>query len=150
LSTIIRDRLQVDCIDYAIDACPLDILLATLPAQPVEPPTPWRQNGYVATWVIVDGVMVIRKVSRESIARKFADVRGPVTATWFSGIIYGWRGERRNTRYPARTFFNDEIVLEISLGRVTREWRLDLRTFPGQTDEKLRLSLPEFLWPPQR
>jgi hypothetical protein len=35
----------------------------------------------------------------------------PVLATWFSGFIRGWRGDRRHAGYPARKFRDDEIVL---------------------------------------
>jgi hypothetical protein len=147
MPTIIRDRLRADGHVYTIDCYPLYPWLASLPERPLVQPSPFRQNGYVASWAIVDGAMYLVEISAEPIARLFANQQGPVQAAWFSGFIRGWRGDRRDTGYPPRTFFDDEIVLEIVAGTVVREWVLDLRALPGQTDEELRLSLPEFLWP---
>lgn len=147
MTNIIWDRLEAAGVDYAIDVFPLDALLAAFPDWPREAPTLWRQNGYVADWAIVDGVLVLTRVSREAIARLFAEVGLPVRARWFSGHVRAWRGERRRTGYPPRTFFDDEIVFEIEAGRVARSWTLDLRAVPDQTDEEVRLSLPAFLWP---
>lgn len=147
MTNIIWDRLEAGGVDYAIDVFPLDALLAAFPDRPREAPTLFRQNGYVADWAIVDGVLVLTRVSRESIARLFAEVSLPVRARWFSGYVCAWRGERRRTGYPPRTFFDDEIVFEIEAGRVRRSWTLDLRGVPDQTAEEVRLSLPAFLWP---
>jgi hypothetical protein len=147
MTNIIRDRLDAGGVDYEIDVFPLDALLAAFPDRPREAPTLWRQNGYVADWAIVDGVLVLTRVSRESIARLFAEVGLPMGARWFSGYLRAWRGERRRTGYPPRTFFDDELVFEIEAGRVTRSWTLDLRGVRGQTAEEVRLSLPRFLWP---
>jgi hypothetical protein len=147
MSNHIPDCLELLGVEYAIDAYPLDPLLASLAERPVLPPTIWRQNGYVAKWAIADGMLVLTQVSRESLARLFAGVPGPVPATWFSGFIRGWRGERRRTGYPPRCFFDEEVVLELVAGAVVREWALDLRGVRDQTDEELRLSLPSFLWP---
>ena len=146
MSTIISDELHVNGLDYKIDGYPLDAWLACLPERPVLAPTPWRQNGYVATWTILDDALYLMEIGRE-LGRLYAQAHGAAPATWFSGLIHGWRGERRRTGYPPRTFFDDEIVLEIVDGLVAREWVLDLRGVPDQTDEELRLSLPAFLWP---
>jgi hypothetical protein len=147
MTNIIRDRLDAGGVDYEIDVFPLDALLAAFPDRPREAPTLWRQNGYVADWAIVDGVLVLTRVSRESIARLFAEVGLPMGARWFSGYLRAWRGERRRTGYPPRTFFDDELVFEIEAGTVTRSWTLDRRGDRGQPAEEVRLSLPRFLWP---
>jgi hypothetical protein len=147
MSTVIRERMLVGDTRYTIDTFPLEPYLAALPERPTTQVTPFGQNGYVATWTIHDGMLYLAALSTEPFARLFADHPGPVAATWFSGMIRGWLGDRRDTGYPSRTFFNDEIVLEIVEGKVVREWVLDLRSVPDQTDEELRLALPEFLWP---
>lgn len=147
MSNIIRDKLHVNGLEYAIDGYPLDAWLACLPERPALVPTPWRQNGYVATWTVADGALYLWQVSREPLARLYAQAYGAAPAVWFSGLIHGMRGEHRHTGYPPRKFFEDEIVLEVVAGVVAREWVLDLRAVPDQTDEELRLSLPRFLWP---
>lgn len=141
------ERLQAGGMAYTIDAWPLESYLATLPTRPATQITPFCQHGYVASWTIHEGTLYLTAVSTEPFARLFADHPGPVAATWFSGIIHGWHGDRRYNGYRARKFSNDEIVLEIAAGQVVREWVLDLRAVPDQTDDELRLSLPAFLWP---
>jgi hypothetical protein len=85
----------------------------------------------------------------DPLALLFGRSDGPVAATWFSGMLRGTRGEQRRTGYPPRTFTDDEIYLDIVSGMVVREWVLDLRSVPDQTDDELRLSLPRFLWGPR-
>jgi hypothetical protein len=147
MPTTFRDRLYIDGAVYTIDAYPLEPYLASLPERPAVRPTPFRQNGYVATWSIVDDAIYLVELTSEPVARLFAHLKAPVQAVWFSGFVRCWRGDRRDTGYPPRRFFDDEIVLEIAWGLVTRRWVLDLRAVPHQTDEELRLSLPRFLWP---
>lgn len=147
MSNVIMERLHVGDTAYTIDAWPLESYLATLPARPATCITPFCQTGYVARWAIHEGTLYLTAVNTESFARLFADCRGPVAATWFSGIIHGWHGDMRYSGYPSRKFATDEIVLEIAAGQVVREWVLDLRAVPEQTDEELRLALPAFLWP---
>lgn len=49
---------------YAIDESPYDACLAALPERPALLPTPWRQNGYVATWAIVHDALYSRSSVR--------------------------------------------------------------------------------------
>lgn len=148
MSFIFQETLHIDDLTYTIDTYPLESYLASLPVRPETQRTPFNRNGYVATWRIVDDMLYLTSVSTEPFARLFAHVPGPVVASWFSGLVLGWRGERRRTGWPPRSFYNDEIVLAIVAGKVVREWVLDLRGVPDQTDDELRLTLPEFLWPP--
>lgn len=141
------DRLLFDGQPHAIDCHPLAPWLASLPERPRGRPTPFRPCGYMATWAVIDDMLCLAQISEEAIARLFAHRDGPVQATWFSGYIRGRRGDRRRTSYPPRTFHEDELVLEIVAGVVTRWWALDLRGVPEQTEQELRLSLPQFLWP---
>lgn len=147
MSSVFLERLQVGDMVYMTDAWPLESYLATLPARPPTHITPFCQNGYVASWTIHEGTLYLTAVSTEPFARLFADHPGPVAATWFSGIIHGRHGDWRYNGYPPRKFWHDEIVLDIVAGQVVREWVLDLRAVPDQTDEEVRLSLPTFLWP---
>lgn len=149
MSFIFQEELRIDDETYTIDTYPLESYLALLPARPETQVTPFNRNGYLATWRIVDDTLYLTSVSTEPFARLFAHVSGPVIASWFSGLVLGWRGERRYTGWPPRRFYDDEIVLEIMAGKVVREWVLDLRSVPDQTDDELRLSLPVFLWPPR-
>lgn len=147
MSFVFQEYLHIDDVTYTIDTYPLESYLASLPLRPETLVTPFNRNGYVATWRIVDDTLYLTSVSREPFARLFVHVQGPVVASWFSGLVLGWHGERRHTGWPPRSFHDDEIVLEIVAGKVVREWMLDLRGVPDQTDDELRLSLPEFLWP---
>jgi hypothetical protein len=149
MTFIFQEALHIGDVTYAIDTYPLESYLASLPVRPETRMTPFNRNGYVATWRIVDDTLYLTSVSTAPFARLFAHVPGPVVASWFSGLVLGWRGERRHTGWPPRSFRNEEIVLEIVAGKVAREWVLDLRGVPDQTDDELRLSLPEFLWPPR-
>jgi hypothetical protein len=147
MPTIFLDRLCVDDAVYTIDAYPLEPYLASLRARPLVRPSPFRRNGYVATWSVVDDALYLAELTCEPMQRLFANTGRPIHAIWFSGLIHGWRGDRRTTGYPPHPFFDDEIVLEIASGMVTRTWVLDLRALPDQTDEELRQSLSQFLWP---
>lgn len=143
MSTIMRDKLHIGDAVYTIDACPLEACLAALPDRPPARTSPFSLHGYVATWGIHDGTMYLREASAAALACLFPGL--PVAASWFSGLIRGWRGDRRETGYPPRTCFDDEIVLEIASGKVVRIWTLDLRHVPPQTGDELSLSLPGFL-----
>lgn len=147
MPTTFPDRLYLDGHVYEIDAWPLEPYLVSLPARPVVAPTPFSQRGYVAAWSIVDDALYLAELSREPLARLFAHATTPVQAVWFDGVVRGWHGDRRETGYPPRTFFDNEIVLDIVAGIVQRRWDLDLHALPDQTDDELRLSLPRFLWP---
>ena len=109
--------------------------------------SPFTRHGYRATWRVNEGHLCLEDISAEEIKELFAGISAPVRASWFSGMLHGFRGERRDTGWPPRTFFNNEIVMEIVAGTVVREWVLDLSSVPGQTDDELRLALPSFLWP---
>lgn len=130
---------------YAIDSAPLESYLASLPTQPPRQVTPLSQRGYVATWRIHEGSLYLAEITSQAHAMLCADTRGPVVASWFSGFIQDWSGDARYTGYPARKFWNDEVVLEVVAGMVVREWVLDLRSVPDQTSEQLYRSLPSFL-----
>lgn len=120
MPTIFRDRLYRDGEMYPIDFYALDPWRGFLPARPLGRPTPFRQNGYVAAWAVLDEALCLVETAGDTIAPLFAHREQPVPATWFSGCIRGWRGHRRETGYPPRTFHDDEIVLEIVAGMVTR------------------------------
>jgi hypothetical protein len=147
MPTIFLDRLCVDDAVYTIDAFPLAPYLASLLERPVVRPSPFRRNGYVATWSVVDDASYLTELTSEPMQRLFPNTVRPMHVSWFSGFIRGWRGDRHTSGYPPRTFFDDEIVLEIASGMVSRRWGLDLRALPDQTDEELRQSLPQFPWP---
>lgn len=145
MSTVFSDRLAIGDLVYAIDSTPLEPYLASLPEQPPRQVSPFSQRGYVATWTIQEGTLYLAAITSQSHAMLFAQTGGPVAASWFSGFIHGRCGDARYTCYPARKFWNDEIVLEVSAGVVVRDWMLDLRSVPDQTSDELALSLPSFL-----
>lgn len=150
------EHLHVGGTVYDLYAFPLNDYLSSLPARPCFRNWPGCSNGYRATWEVVDGgtgpVLYLTRLTasvEDPLALVFGRRDGPVPATWFSGMLRGTRGHQRRTGYPPRTFTDDEIHLEIVAGRVVREWVLDLRAVPEQTDDELRLSLPRFLWGPR-
>lgn len=146
MSNVFPDCLRCAGLLYAIDGAPLEPYLASLSTQPPRQITPFSQRGYVATWTIHEDTLYLADISSHAHAMLFAREGGPVVASWFSGFIHGWRGDARRTGPTARKFWDDEIVLEIAAGRVTREWVLDLRAVPDQTSEELYQSLPAFLF----
>lgn len=90
--------------------------------------------------------MYLIEITSAAYAQLFSGVAWPVAASWLSGFIHGTRGDSRYTGYPARKFFDDEIVLELVAGKVVREWRLDLRALPNKSSEERRRSVPPFLF----
>ena len=141
---------------YSLYAFPLNDYLATLSPRPRLRNWPGCSNGYRATWTVAETererVLYLTRLTalvEDPLALLFGGAAAPIAATWFTGILRGTRGEVRRTGYPPRTFTDDEIYLEIVCGVVAREWQLDLRSLPEQTDDELRLSLPRFLWGPR-
>lgn len=150
------EQLHLDGAIYSLYAFPLNDYLSSLPSRPRFPARPGCSNGYRARWEVAEcgvGRMLflaaLTAPVEDPLALLFGQRDAPVAATWFSGMLRGTHGQRRRTGYPPRTFTNDEIHLEIVSGRVVREWLLDLRAVPDQTDDELRLSLPHFLWGPR-
>ena len=141
--------LHIDGTSYQLRQYPLEEFLALLPARPNLPKRPWNTNGYMATWSVAGGSLYLTQLSGPVdglLTQLFPHAQGPVLAYWFNGILAGCRGNRRYVSHPPRLIFDDEIDLEISAGPVTRQWLVDLRAVPDQTDDELRLSLPRFLW----
>lgn len=145
MSTIFLDSIYIDGLKYTTGAAPLEPWLDSLPVQPSRRSTMFTLYGYVAEWAVGEDMLYLTGITPESRASPLVEGAGPVAATWFSGLVHGWRAERRYTGYPVRTFRNDEIVLMIESGKVVRQWTLDLRCVPDQTSEELRLWLPAFL-----
>ncbi|MGJ7918686.1 hypothetical protein ACI48D_24855 [Massilia sp. LXY-6] len=146
MSNVFPDRLRFADMLYAIDSAPLEPYLASLPTPPPRQVTPFSQRGYVATWTIHLSILYLADITSHAYAKLFAHAGGPMAASWFSGFIHGWRGDARRTGETARKFWDDEIVIEVAAGRVTREWVLDLRAVPDQTSEELYRSLPAFFF----
>ncbi|WBS04092.1 hypothetical protein OU994_07350 [Pseudoduganella sp. SL102] len=145
MSTIFPDCLHINAAIYKIDVHPLEDYLVLLPVQPPRRVTPFTSTGYVATWEIHEGIMYLVEITSEPHAALFSRMPRPVAASWYSGFIHGRRGNHRYTGYPPRKFCDDEIVLEINAGIVMREWLLDLRAVPDQSNAEQRQSLPSFL-----
>jgi len=150
------EHLHLDGTVYSLHAFPLNDYLRSLPARPRLRGWPGCSNGYRATWEVAQGatgrVLFLTGLTApvdDPCALLLGQRALPLAATWFSGILRGTRGRGRPTGYPPRSFCDDEVHLEIVSGCVTREWVLDLRAVPGQTDDELRLSLPRFLWGPR-
>jgi hypothetical protein len=146
------ESLRVGDTQYGIDVFPLNAYLDSLSPRPRLPNWPGCSNGYYADWEIRDcpegRVLCLAAISPRGgklLAHLFPPDRIPGPATWFTGVVRGVRGEWRHTGYTARKIWDDEIVLEIVAGKVTREWVLDLRAVPDQTSEELRQSIPAFL-----
>lgn len=147
------ERVTIDGSVYALDVFPLERYRVSLPLPPRFRGWPGCSNGYRATWEIQDHqgdrilwMVGFRAQVEDGLELLFPRRALPQPATWFSGIIRASRGSVRRTGYPARKFSNDEIVVEILAGKVVRQWLLDLRSVPDQTDEERRWSLPAFLW----
>lgn len=150
------EHLHLDGTVYSLHSFPLNEYLSLLSPRPRFRNWPGCSNGYHATWAVaehdVGRVLYMTKLSasvEDPLALLFGQRETPLVATWFSGMLRGAHGPQRRTGYPPRTFADDEIHLEIVSGRVVREWVLDLRGVPDQTDDELRLSLPRFLWGPR-
>lgn len=144
------ELLHVDGVVYHLYRYPLEDYLATLPSRPRLPKRPWNTNGYMATWSVEGGVLYLTELSApvaDLVTQLFPGARGPVPCFWLDGMLVGYRGDRRHVGYPSRRIFHHEIYLEVSAGKVTRQWLLDLTSVPDQTDDELRLDLPRFLWP---
>jgi len=149
------ETLQVGDAAYETWEFPLNACLALLSPRPRPSPWPGCSNGYYAAWEVRDRpegrilcMVELRPRAHALLALLFPRSEFPMPATWFSGVIRAVRGERRRTGYPPRTFWNDELILEVVAGEVTREWVLDLRMVPDQTREEFRASLPAFLLKP--
>jgi hypothetical protein len=144
------ESLHVDDGVYQLDEYPLAPYVKARPDWPRFPKRPWNTNGYMATWAIEGGTLYLTQLHApgdDPLAQLFPHISGPVPALWFDGILRAVRGRRRHVVYSPRALHDDELYLEVKSGTVTREWLLDLRTVPDQTDDELRLALPRFLWP---
>jgi hypothetical protein len=147
------EPLHVGGTRFSIDCFPLDAYLASLPSRPFLRGWPSCSNGYYAEWEIQhrghDRVLCLTRLSAQAAdaLALFPHAQHPIDATWFSGILRASRGRRRYTGYPPQPFWDDELCLDIAAGKVVREWALDLRAVPDQTDDEVRQSLPSFLWP---
>lgn len=153
MSMDMSERMTVDDAVYAIYTFPLEPYRKSLPSPPRFRGWPGCSNGYRATWAIQehgpDRVLCltdVRPYPQEVLAALSLPAALPLAATWFSGIIRGSRGERRRAGYPPREIHPDEIYIEVAAGKVVREWLLDLRAVPDQTEEEWRQSVPSFLW----
>jgi hypothetical protein len=144
------EALHLDGEVYQLYSYPLEFHLATRPSWPRFPKRPWNTNGYMATWAVENGVLYLiglQAPGNDPMTALFPEFNRRVPAFWLHRILRAVRGDRRHVGYPPRQIFDHEVYLDISAGKVARQWNLDLRTVPDQTDDELRLSLPRFLWP---
>lgn len=109
---------------YSIDSCPLDEYFRSIPGPPRFSPLPGCSKGYVAAWDIMPqepfSALFLSYLSghaRQALAQRSGSPVQPMEATWFSGLIRAFRGVRRYHGHPPRTFFDEEIYLEISRGK---------------------------------
>lgn len=149
MSTIFPNRLRVGDVMYSIDSYPLEPFLDALPTRPEKRSTINTLYGYVATWEAFEGKFYLVDINSEPHLQLFAKASGPIVASWFSGFVCGWRGPSRETGYPPRRFWDEQIVLDIVNGEVVREWVLDLHHIIDQTGAELGQSLPAFLLKPR-
>lgn len=145
------ERVTIDGHAYFLHAFPLEAYRKALPAPPRLRGWPGCSHGCRASWIIEgDGpgrmLVLVEAHPHEALDLLFAEPALPLAATWFSGVIGTFKGERRRTGYPPRTFHDDELYLKIVAGRVVREWVLDLRAVPDQSPEEWRQTVPAFLW----
>ncbi|MFC5512835.1 hypothetical protein ACFPOU_17165 [Massilia jejuensis] len=149
MSTIFPNRLRVGNVVYSIYSYPLEPFLDALPTRPEKRSTINTVYGYVATWEAFEGRLYLVDINSEPHLQLFAKASGPIVASWFSGLVCGWRGQSRKASNPPRRFWNEQIVLDIVNGEIVREWVLDLRDVPDQTGAELDQSLPAFLMKPR-
>jgi hypothetical protein len=149
MSTIFPNRLRVGNVMYSIDGYPLEPFLDALPTRPEKRSTINTLYGYVATWEAFEGSLYLVDINSEPHLQLFAKASGPIVATWFSGLVFGWRGQSCQTSDLSRRFWNEQIVLDIVGGEIVREWVLDLSSVPGQPDAELGQSLPTFPMKPR-
>jgi hypothetical protein len=146
-----RERLVHDGHDYLTDGYPLERYFKYMASKPAAftPIWPSCTNGYMARWSVENDVLLLTAIVREGdwLQTVFPGKTGPIPATWFTGIIHAWRGERRTTGAPYQPFNDDELILKVEGGKVVREWLLDLRAIPDQTDEEIIATCPAFLLP---
>lgn len=124
------DWLRVGTLVYRLDARPLDPAFTLYNLPPFAPIWPVSSRGYFGYWTVLDNRLVLEDIwppDTATPAALFPQTSGPVVAHWYSGLIRGRRGERRYTGAGAREFFDDEVVLEVNHGVVTRLWVLDCK-----------------------
>ncbi|QNA89281.1 hypothetical protein G4G28_13875 [Massilia sp. Dwa41.01b] len=150
MSNAFPERVHIDGQDYELTGYPLEGFLKNWPDWPRFPAWPCNAVGYTASWIVANGhfcLADLRCPVQAPLVVLFPGVPAPVPASWVDGLLKATRGERRHVSYPSRLIYEDEVYLEVRGGAILREWRLDLRGVPDQTDDELRLSLPRFLWP---
>lgn len=99
------ERMTVDGTTYSIDTFALEPYRKSLPSPPRFKPWPGCSNGYYGTWEIRECrheriLYLIAFNPQVGISLLFPNAELPLAATWFSGIIRGWHGERRRTGFP--------------------------------------------------
>ena len=118
------ETLQVGDVTYGTFEFPLNACFDRLSLRPRLRAWPGCSNGYYASWEVQDRpegrflcMVELRPRAHESLALLFPCSAFPLPATGFSGVIRGVRDERRRTGYPPRTFWNEEIFLEVVVGQ---------------------------------
>jgi hypothetical protein len=152
MSFEIADQIEYGGHSYKIDTYPLEPYFALNGYARLESISPFCSRGYVADWTVEQDRLLLAKLwpsPRIALSTLFPSATGPVLASWYTGWIHAWRGERRRTGYPSRTFYNHEVIFGIRNGVIIRIWELDLRDVPDQTDDELRQELPAFLRAPK-
>lgn len=110
-----------------------------LPQGPVTSTANWR--GYVATWAIDDGLLVLRKIEQErsrsngktvtrNVLRQVFPGRKPVVADWYSGTLVLPQGEMvEYVHMGYGSTFSDYRLFVVRNGRVLRDLKLDAAAF---------------------
>jgi hypothetical protein len=140
--------LDYDGHTYLTSDYPLESYLKGTGSPVFEPIWPSRYRGYNAIWSMKDGSLFLTELAGIPNSHNLFPAQAtPIPAIWYSGLVHAYRGTRRETGYPSRSFHEHEVLFKVDQGKILCEWVLDLRSIPGQTDEEIRQSLPAFLWP---
>lgn len=110
-----------------------------LPQNTVTSTANWR--GYVATWAIDDGLLVLRKIEQKfpkgdrktvtrNVLRQVFPGRKPVVADWYSGTLVLPQGEMvEYVHMGYGSTFSDYRLFVVRNGRVLRDLKLDAAAF---------------------
>lgn len=148
------EKVRIDGKDFLLLATPLEAFWNTAHPRPETlTQTNWDcWRGYIGTWEIANNTLSLVRLERHEIKPKdnaFAEhiinvplhplfgSNGPVTATWFSGVLRVARGRLLttvNTGYAS--VYEEDLFLLVEYGRITarRSVKNDLSTLTSESD----------------
>lgn len=152
------DSLYFEEHEFATRSFPLAEYLQTCTGKHLFVPAwPTNERGYWAIWLVKLDQLYLTKLrihtnagwqnSDTVLPLLFPFASGIIHAYWYSGTIRAFAGRVRYLGVPPRRVHDDALILQVVRGAVSTVSIVDNSRLPDPTDDELRQTLPDFLWP---